>query len=169
MLTSQIYKVCELTSTHINASNICKLTSKHLWTDFYTFANWLETFVKQSLAKWLIWKQPTFLLACSLLHKSTKIKEKKLMLVCGREVLEWVAWKVRNTSLQELPMVCWHHFSPEFLLRSTSLKHRLTVPWNMHKLEHASIRASGIKGENYTLGPLPWTEAISTKKSSGHY
>ena len=39
----------------------------------------------------------------------------------------------------------------------------------MHKLEHASITASGIKGENYTLGPLPWTEAISPKKSSGQY
>ena len=39
----------------------------------------------------------------------------------------------------------------------------------MLKLEHASIRAPGIQGENYTLGPLPWTEAISTKKSSGRY
>ena len=34
--------------------NICKLTSKCLQTDFYTFANWLETFVKQLLAEWVV-------------------------------------------------------------------------------------------------------------------
>ena len=49
MLKSEIWS--ELASTHINVYNVCELTSKHLRTDFYTFANWPETFAKRPLAK----------------------------------------------------------------------------------------------------------------------
>ena len=41
---------------HANVYNICKLTSKHLRPDFYTFANWPETFAKLPLVKWLVGK-----------------------------------------------------------------------------------------------------------------
>ena len=44
-LTSESWT--ELASTHIDVYNVCKLTSKRLRTDFYTFANWPETFAKR--------------------------------------------------------------------------------------------------------------------------
>ena len=38
----------------MNVDNVSELTSKRLRTDFYTFANWPETFVKRPLAKRLV-------------------------------------------------------------------------------------------------------------------
>ena len=52
MLTSEIWT--ELASIHMNVDNVCELTSKRLRTDFYTFANWPETFAKRPLAKRLV-------------------------------------------------------------------------------------------------------------------
>ena len=64
--TSQIYKVCELTSTHINVYNVCKLTSKRLRTDFYMFA-------KQPLAKQLVCETTDF--RCT----STRVLRKQMI------------------------------------------------------------------------------------------
>ena len=38
-LTAEIYKVCELPSTHINVYNVCELTSTRLRTDQSRFRN----------------------------------------------------------------------------------------------------------------------------------
>ena len=57
---------------HINVYNVCELASKRLRTDFYTFANWPETFVKRPLAKRPVGETTSYLFDQSLKMANSK-------------------------------------------------------------------------------------------------